>query len=195
MKLDRIAYFNPFFIDIKDKSYILNRINVFENGKVVAYTTSGWFGSNNDFYDGLELPCDCVKKNKIDLNCKTAFIVRSDECDSYDPRYNLYIPNSVVKLGEAKYTKTFGPYVTKTVKSSTVQGVMFENMRNCCPEYNEVMKSIQSVGEDLSHFFVSSPVSDITRSIEKLEALKDELNELKERFDNTDAKTLYEGGM
>lgn len=195
MKLGRIAYFNPFFIDIKDKPYILNRINVFENGKVIAYTTSGWFGRSNDFDDGLELPCDCVKKNKVDLNCKTAFIVRSDECDNYDPRYNLYIPNSVVKLGEAKYTKTFGTYVTKTISSSVVQGVIFENMKNCYHKYTEVMNSVRSVGEDLSHFFVSSPVSDIIRSIEKLESLKDELNELKEKFDNTDAKTLYEEGI
>ena len=193
MRLDRVAYFNPFVIDIKEKQYVLEEIKVFEDGKIIANTNHGWFGSSNTFYDGLELPCDCVKKNKVDLNCKTAFIVRGG--NDWETRYILYIPNSVVKLGETKYTKTFGSYVAKTISSSVVQGVIFETMKNCCPKYNEVMKSIQSVGEDLSHFFVSSPVSDITRSIEKLEALKDELNELKERFDNTDAKTLYEEGM
>lgn len=193
MKLERIAYLNPFIININGKDCVIGKIYVFDNGSVIAYSNSGWFGNNNTFYDGLELPCDCVKKNKVDLKFKTAFIVRG-ECD-YDARYDLYLPNSVIRLGEPIYEKTFGPYVTKTVRSEWNDGIVFGAMKNCCPEYNEVMKSIQSVGEKLSHFFASSPVSDITHNIEKLEALKDELNELKEKFDNTDAKTLYEEVM
>lgn len=192
MKLDRVAYLNPFIIDINNKNYTIGRIVVFDDGEILADRDRGWFGSNNDFYDGLELPCDCVKKNKVDLKCKTAFIVRG-ECD-YDIRYDLYIPNSVIRLGKPVYMKAFGPYVKKTVRSELVDGVLFEDMKNCCPKYQEVMKNIQSVGEGISRFYVSSPVSEITDSIEKLEILKDELNIIKETIDNADAKTLYERG-
>ena len=144
MRLDRETYCNPFIVHINGKQYTLGEIYAFENGEVVAENNCGWFGSNNPF-PYLELDCDVVMKRVVDLNCKTAFVIKCDKQERwYDGnRYALYIPASVLKLKEPKYTKEHGYMVRRLVESSIDSQIYFSKYKSACPErkqYDEVMR-------------------------------------------------------
>lgn len=182
--------YNPFHIEINGKEYTLDSISVFENGKVIARCPRGWFGSNNNFRQGLELACDCVKKIKVDLNCKTAFIVCGD-C-TWEKQYALYIPNSVIQLQDPTYQKEWGVYVKETRRSAVYDGVFFDTLKDCCNQYYNAIREVNEIGKALSIFHSSSDISKLDDCLAYLSVQKDALTRLKAEYDSKDAKTLWE---
>ena len=86
MELYKTAkWYNPFSIDVNNKSYELGDIIFFDKDGEICCTDRGWFTSgistNNDF-DRLEIPGNVKKKTKVDFNEKQAFVVRTE-------RYNM----------------------------------------------------------------------------------------------------------
>lgn len=72
MKLYRTAkWYNPFSIDVNNKSYELCDIVFFDKDGVICRTNRGWFESGistNNKFDYLEIPGDVKKKIKVDFN-------------------------------------------------------------------------------------------------------------------------------
>lgn len=149
MKLYRVAkWFNPFSVEVNDKEYTLDAIIIFDNGKIIARNNQGWFGSNNN-YDEMEINCDCVLKRKVDLNCNTAFIIKSE--NSYENRYDLYIPNSAVLLEAPVYKSTMSNNrrIVKTQKSSIVEGVRFDKHIFTDEAVNNIESQIREIGKKI----------------------------------------------
>lgn len=119
------AWFNPFFVDCNGMKE-LSDIVVFDNGKEIFRTRCGWFGSGNNPFKEIELDCDCVRKNKIDLNCKTAFIVRDDKV--YTASYALYIPQCAIQmkrtLGRRAMSEQY--YAVEKFSSDVINGLSCE---------------------------------------------------------------------
>lgn len=192
MFLYAISCYNPFFIGIKDKSYEIDTISVFENGMIIARESKGWFGSNNNCRgsDGLEIDCDCVKKNKVDLNCETAFIVRS-KCE-HETRYDLYIPNYAVKLGEPVYIKEYDTMIGEFICSTINDKIKFHRVKNCCPAIKEQNDDYNKVVETLKRAYnYKEKLEVIDGAIEKLKAIKENIATIKDNFDKADLKELF----
>ena len=183
MRLYRAArWYNPFSIEVNNKYYTLDSISVFENGKIIARTNSGWFGSNNN-YDEMFFDCDCVLKRKIDLNYTNAFIIKSE--NSYENRYDLYIPNSVVLLEAPTYKSVMSNNrrIVKTQKSSIIEGVVFEKHIFTDKEVSDIENRVRAIGKKIETSFGNdfNKITDYTRELcsltiertSKLKKLKD----------------------
>ena len=64
------TFFNPFFIEDRQ----IKKIHFFNESGVVFSTRSGWFGNNNNFRCGLDIP-ETINKRKIDFSIKKCFFV------------------------------------------------------------------------------------------------------------------------
>lgn len=119
------AWFNPFFVDCNGMKE-LSDIVVFDNGKEVFHTRRGWFGSGNNPFKEIELNCNCVRKNKVDLNCKTAFVVRADT--DYSVLYALYIPQSAIQMKRTLGRRAMGEqyYAVEKFSSEVIDGLSCE---------------------------------------------------------------------
>ena len=151
MKLYTQSYYNPYFIDIKGKSYCIDSIHVFQNGKVIAQTNQGWFGSNNNCRE-LEIEGECVRKLKVDLNCHTAFVVSSGKKDWYSDsnRYELYIPAEYLELADAEYHKEmYNTCFVKVVRSTKYQCVVFEDRKFVDKNLYAITDKLKVIGEYL----------------------------------------------
>lgn len=150
-------WYNPYYITVKDKTYLLDKIIVFENGAEVIRKNQSWFGSNNNVKT-REITGDVVKKNKIDFNCKTAFIVKS-QC-THDVRYDLYIPESYLNLNEPTYSvSNDGEYVIRTFKSSIYNDIEFEEWKKIKSDLDTLANEVREIGKNLSmeYRFKSNP--------------------------------------
>lgn len=123
-------WFNPSYLfpdaDYTGKCVCLDRIIVFDNvkGEIVTQHHSSWFGSNNDG-KMMEVEGKCVMKRKIDLTCKTAFVVKSDNC-SYESRYDLYLPSAWLDLTKPTHKKSANNlYIETTYKSRKYPYMVF----------------------------------------------------------------------
>lgn len=126
MKLVKIyKWFNPFSVDCNGMKEISD-IVVFENGREILHTRCGWFGSGNNHFKEIELNCNCVRKNKVDLNCKTAFVVRADT--DYSVAYVLYIPQCAIQikrtLGRRAMSEQY--YAVEKFSSEVINGLSCE---------------------------------------------------------------------
>lgn len=150
-------WYNPYYVTVKDKTYRLGKIIVFKNGAEVIRKNQSWFGSNNNV-KSREIAGDVVKKNKIDFNCKTAFIIKSD-C-TYEVQYDLYIPEAYLKLNEPTYRKSAdGEYVIKTFKSSIYNDIEFEEWKMIKSDLDALASEVRTIGKNLSmeYKFKSNP--------------------------------------
>jgi len=119
------AWFNPFFVDCNGQKE-LSDIVVFDHGVEILHTRCGWFGSGNNPFKEIELNCDCVRKNKVDLNCKTAFVVRADKGCAV--AYALYIPQSAIQMKRSLGRKAMSDnyYAVEKFSSEVVNGLSCE---------------------------------------------------------------------
>lgn len=137
------AWFNPFSVDCNGMKEISD-IVVFENGKEILHTRRGWFGSGNNPFQEIKLDCDCVRKNKIDLNCKTAFIVRAE--NDYTVSYALYIPQGAIQmkrtLGRRAMSEQY--YAVEKFYSEVINGLSCETWHSVGNLY-EISCSVKTI--------------------------------------------------
>ena len=170
MKLYRTAkWYNPFSVEVSGKGYMINSISIFHDGERIAYSGQGWFGHSNNF-DELEIDCECVLKRKIDLNCKTAFIVKA--ADTYEVRYDLYIPDSAVLLSDPtyKFNSSDNRHIIKTQKSLIIDGIIFEKFIFTDKDITSIESKIREIGKKIELSFGSD--------FDKIESYTKELTEL-----------------
>ena len=183
-------WYNPFSVEINDKDYTIDSIRVFEGGKVIAKQNQGWFGSNNQF-NNLSFDCDCVRKNKVDLKSTTAFIVKS--CSDFEPRYDLYIPNSAVKLTDVKYDFNFAIQMVKRhQKSSVVEGVVFDEVIAYINALHEVDRKINTVGDALKTVYLSTTMTYLENQMNDLGCLIAERNEIINKIKSMSVEEIIE---
>lgn len=88
-------WYNPFYIEISNKAYAIDKICIFDADGVRCSTASGWFGDNNAYYPELRIKgCECVRKKAADFTRKTAFITAGKPLAG-EKRYTLFIPSTV----------------------------------------------------------------------------------------------------
>lgn len=69
-KLEKISCLNPFIFNGR----YIKKIIFFDDSGVICENARGWFGNNNIYKNGLEVP-EIASKKKIDLSIKKCFYV------------------------------------------------------------------------------------------------------------------------
>ncbi len=152
------AWYNPYYVNVNDKAYRISEIHVFDENGEICHIEHGWFGSNNE-HPRLELPCECVRKMKIDYGCKTAFVIKS-ECQ-YSPSetmYALYLPDAIVNIGDPTYLKDSMGYLIETRVSKNYDFMVFDKYHN---DFVSQMYNKRNVFEEIVKKIQSMPLHDL----------------------------------
>ena len=184
MELYKTAkWYNPFSIDVNDKSYELSDIVFFDKNGVICRTDRGWFTSgistNNDF-DRLEIPGDVKKKIKVDFNEKQAFVVRAERpCGLAD--HVLYIPSSSVGLSAPTAVRsTMADHHWEITWKTNIDGVSITKWHFIDGQSREIVRQINQIGEDIARLWGDTTKA-LPKLIEQLQQKKDELDKATER--------------
>ena len=184
MELYKTAkWYNPFSIDVNDKSYELSDIVFFDKNGVICRTDRGWFTSgistNNDF-DRLEIPGDVKKKIKVDFNEKQAFVVRAERpCGLAD--HVLYIPSSSVGLSAPTAVRsTMADHHWEITWKTNIDGVSITKWHFVDGQSREIVRQINQIGEDIARLWGDTTKA-LPKLIEQLQQKKDELDKATER--------------
>ena len=184
MELYKTAkWYNPFSIDVNNKSYELGDIVFFDKDGVICRTDRGWFTSgistNNDF-DRLEIPGDVKKKIKVDFNEKQAFVVRAERpCGLAD--HVLYIPSSSVGLSAPTAVRsTMTDHHWEITWKTNIDGVSITKWHFIDGQSREIVRQINQIGEDIARLWGDTTKA-LPKLIEQLQQKKDELDKATER--------------
>ena len=184
MELYKTAkWYNPFSINVNNKSYELCDIVFFDKDGVICRTDRGWFTSgistNNDF-DRLEIPGDVKKKIKVDFNEKQAFIVRAERpCGLAD--HVLYIPSSSVGLSAPTAVRsTMADHHWEITWKTNIDGVSITKWHFVDGQSREIVKQINQIGENIARLWGDTTKA-LPKLIEQLQQKKDELDKATER--------------
>ena len=183
MELYKTAkWYNPFSINVNNKSYELCDIAFFDKNRVICRTDRGWFTSgmsmNNDF-DRLEIPGNVKKKTKVDFNEKQAFIVRTERYNM--PTYALYIPSSSVGLSAPTAVRsTMADHHWEITWKTNIDGVSITTWHFIDGQSRNIVKQINQIGEDIARLWGDTAKA-LPKLIEQLQQKKDELDKATER--------------
>ena len=184
MELYKTAkWYNPFSIDVNNKSYELCDIVFFDKDGVICRTNRGWFTSgistNNDF-DRLEIPGDVKKKIKVDFNEKQAFIVRAERpCGLAD--HVLYIPSSSVGLSAPTAVRsTIADHHWEITWKTSIDGVSITKWHFIDGQSQEIVRQINQIGEDIARLWGDTTKA-LPKLIKQLQQKKEELDKATER--------------
>ena len=184
MELYRTAkWYNPFSIDVNNKSYELCDIVFFDKDGVICRTNRGWFESgitSNNKFDILEIPGDVKKKIKVDFNEKQAFVVRAERpCGLAD--HVLYIPSSSVGLSAPTAVRsTMADHHWEITWKTNIDGVSITKWHFVDGQSREIVKQINQIGEDIARLWGDTTKA-LPKLIEQLQQKKDELDKATER--------------
>lgn len=198
MRLEvREKFYNPFFVTVGGYTKEVEKIVAFDgDGKIVCETNCGWFGDgNNKMKDGIEFPCEIVRKLSVNLSCKTAFAVSKKEYGERDTKYTVYIPVSVLCLEEPTYRKEYGNIIVKEWKSSKYDGVVFSKRIRAYPEMDDVCDEVRELADSIKFFRsvdVMSHLEDLGDTVEKLEKAYKKLMKIRYDYGSLSAKELAE---
>lgn len=183
MKLYRTAkWYNPFSIDVNDKSYELGDIVFFDKDGIICRTDRGWFMSGstiNNNYDSLEIPGNVKKKTKVDFNEKQAFVVRTEKYGM--PIYALYIPSSFVRLSAPTAVRSaMADHHWEITWKTNIDGISITKWHFVDGQSQEIVKEINKIGEHITHLW-GNTAKELPKLIEQLQQKKDELDKATER--------------
>lgn len=180
MKLYTESYYNPYFIDINGKQYEIGTIHVFDKNGSLMFCNQGWFGSNNNCRN-LEIDGECVRKNTVNFECKTAFIVKMDGSESWytnKSRYALYLPAEYLDMEEPSYHKEMnGTMHVKTMKSRKYPTVVFTENKFVDRELYNIYNQMKDISGK-----ISSEVFPHSFNADKVNSLIDSLRILSNRM-------------
>lgn len=184
MELYKTAkWYNPFSIDVNNKSYELCDIVFFDKNGVICRTDRGWFTSGistNNNFDRLEIPGNVKKKIKVDFNEKQAFVVRAEgPCGLAD--HVLYIPSSSVGLSAPTAVRsTMADHHWEITWKTNIDGVSITKWHFVDGQSREIVKQINQIGEDIARLWGDTTKA-LPKFIEQLQQKKDELDKATER--------------
>ena len=184
MELYKTAkWYNPFSINVNNKSYELCDIVFFDKDGVICRTDRGWFTSGistNNNFDRLEIPGNVKKKIKVDFNEKQAFVVRAERpCGLAD--HVLYIPSSSVGLSAPTAVRsTMADHHWEITWKTNIDGVSITKWHFVDRQSQEIVKQINQIGEDIARLWGDTTKA-LPKLIEQLQQKKDELDKATER--------------
>ena len=184
MELYKTAkWYNPFSIDVNDKSYELGDIIFFDKDGEICRTDRGWFTSGisiNNNFDRLEIPGNVKKKTKVDFNEKQAFVVRAEgPCGLAD--HVLYIPSSFVGLSAPTAVRsTMADHHWEITWKTNIDGVSITKWHFIDGQSREIVRQINQIGEDIARLWGDTTKA-LPKLIEQLQQKKDELDKATER--------------
>lgn len=184
MELYKTAkWYNPFSIDVNDKSYELGDIIFFDKDGEICRTDRGWFTSGmstNNNFDRLEIPGNVKKKIKVDFNEKQAFVVRAERPYGLADHV-LYIPSSSVGLSAPTAVRsTMADHHWEITWKTNIDGVSITKWHSVDGQSREIVRQINQIGEDISRLW-SNTEKELPKFIEQLQQKKNELDEATER--------------
>ena len=184
MELYKTAkWYNPFSIDVNNKSYELCDIVFFDKDGVICRTDRGWFTSGistNNNFDCLEIPGNVKKKIKVDFNEKQAFVVRAEgPCGLAD--HALYIPSSFVGLSAPTAVRsTMADHHWEITWKTNIDGVSITKWHFVDGQSREIVRQINQIGENIARLWGDTTKA-LPKLIEQLQQKKDELDKATER--------------
>lgn len=184
MELYKTAkWYNPFSIDVNNKSYELCDIVFFDKNGIICRTDRGWFTSGistNNNFDRLEIPGNVKKKIKVDFNEKQAFVVRAERpCGLAD--HVLYIPSSSVGLSAPTAVRsTMADHHWEITWKTNIDGVSITKWHFIDGQSREIVRQINQIGEDIARLWGDTTKA-LPKLIEQLQQKKDELDKATER--------------
>lgn len=184
MELYKTAkWYNPFSIDVNNKSYELCDIVFFDKDGVICRTDRGWFTSGistNNNFDCLEIPGNVKKKIKVDFNEKQAFVVHAERpCGLAD--HVLYIPSSFVGLSAPTAVRsTMADHHWEITWKTNIDGVSITKWHFIDEQSREIVRQINQIGENIARLWGDTTKA-LPKLIEQLQQKKDELDKATER--------------
>lgn len=195
----KYTYLNPFFVTVNRRDRKIASISVFEDGEIIARHNRGWFGNNNNLRE-VVLDCDCLYKKKLDLDCESAFILKSD--NPYESEYDLFIHNSVLKLADSTFRKN-DSFLYKETASTVIKEFVFSEVYNIAriiPKFNELIDfsaDMNKISEEISRLHISSNdfIESLDRCINNLVDIKRKYSLYTEMKNMSVEDILRESGM
>lgn len=183
MKLYKTAkWYNPFTIDVNDKSYELGDIIFFDKDGEICHTDRGWFANSsiNNPFNSLEIPGDVKKKTKVDFNEKQAFVVRAERYGM--STYTLYVPSSFVGLSAPTAVRsTMSDCHWEITWKTNIEGVSVTSWHFVDRHYRDIITQINNIGKELTELW-SNSIKKFPILMAELQQKEDELNKEKERM-------------
>lgn len=166
--------YNPFFIDGRE----IKRIIFYNDSGIVLKTRSGWFGYNNNFRGGLDIP-ETISKRKVDLSIKKCFYVpvapeyyeRNKKC----AELYLYIDGESIKLiDKTESQECFNKVDIWHYENFTFEicgHVIVENLVVKI-ERNEFGQKVDAIQKELEEAGIKIDSFDLKRLLEKYNLIK-----------------------
>ena len=183
-------WYNPYFVDVNDKSYEISKIHFFDREKgIICSTRSGWFGGGDNNLPKVDIDVDCIVKRKVDFSCKSAFVVNSGERNwDNTSKYELYIPSNVVGVKEPIVERRTMRYLV--IKWETnIDGVYCDLWHWVDKDLSEIEKKISNVGEKINRLYGDN-YNDLPIIIKTLEDLNKERIKEVERLNNINGDAI-----
>ena len=173
------GWFNPFFINVNNKSYELKNIHFFNSNGIICSTSRGWFGNGDNTVQGLSFDLICNLKRKVDFTSKSAFIISSGNeygCLSAE----LYIPADALGLSEPLIRARTERYFIVRWNTS-IKEIYCETWHFIDEDLSRVERRIHAVGEKITNFY-GNAYDDLPKCIEVLQKLHNEREEELQRL-------------
>lgn len=178
---------NPYSIDVKNKSYELDSIVAFnEHGEIVR-TTGGWFGNNNHVPE-MEIPGDCVRKVKVDYKCKSAFIIKDSSNTAFKNRYTLYIPEKMIGLSDPAFKKAYSGDAVCVSFSTSIPGAYFERYIWIDQTVKAIEHEIRDTGKKISNLYGN--FDELSSLLGRLQSLERERINAERRMENVSLESI-----
>lgn len=169
----------------------INAFYVFDKTGVILKHERGWFSEHH----GFEINIPCVRKVKIDFNCKTAFLISHPKKYSFDDnKYDVYIPVSALGLQEPIYYKNNAKQIVKTIKTK-IEGVEFTYYKCLDTIIWNIWSKIENTTKELSHYNLTYQIDKFDKALKDLKKLRKEYDKAEEYIKNYTVEMAIEEGF
>lgn len=144
----KISWYKPLYVDIADKSYLLDNIIFYDDNKIITAVGRGYFENA----ENLTIKGEVVRKIKIDLTKKQNFIIKYKDKQFVDDevKYIIYIYIGNVDLQYIGKEKSYDYLYDKYI----VNGVVFTRyVENLAKNLNDLNTKAELEVKKLTNIF------------------------------------------
>lgn len=187
MKITRVAnWYRPYYIEASGKTYRLEKIHFYKDGKVIASSLSGWLEKENyEDLETLELPVNEIKvKRKINLNGKEVYVISNGKEDfGNDLLAELYIPCDTVNLHFTGYVLSHKTQIWTTFKGDN--DIYVANyVKSIDSELQRLRTAYEEVSKHCNSYDLLYNTEDVLVGLGKMKELAEAYHAEKVRIDN-----------
>ena len=142
------VWFRPYFAEINNKEYQVDKIYIYKDGKIVVSTCQGWFeNKNRGDVESVELPTEKIINRRKEKFDGEVFGITHKESYTNETHVNIYIPAEMLDINFAEYRIEYdqlwavyqgnqGIVIRQSIKSLTT------HRNKIVDEYMEIHKQI-----------------------------------------------------